>query len=171
MQRAVDSRVSTGTTGDIRWLLARHAQHRLSHDRSFGNSSTRKPGTRQGGNGQGTYTGTKGKYTSTRLSAHKYTLSGGVRLATLHHPDWIALGLEIDSGTTGLSIALAREPRQSAKCCRTAGIEPAWTGLRWKRRGRRPVRNDESAMGLESGSGTTIADVVSHRVNRGWFTR
>ena len=23
-------------------------------------------------------------------------------------------------------------------------------------------------MGLESGSGTTIADVVSHRVNRGW---
>ena len=85
--------------------------------------------------------------------------------------DRTAPGLEIDSGTTGRSVALAHEPRQSAKCCRTAGIEPAWTGVRWGRRGRRPVRNDESAMGLEIDSGTTIADVVSHRVNRGWFTR
>ena len=40
--------------------------------------------------------------------------------------------------------------------------------MRWGRRGRRPVRNDESAMGLENSSGSTIADVVSHRVNRGW---
>ena len=85
--------------------------------------------------------------------------------------DRTAPGLEIDSGTTGRSVALAHEPRQSAKCCRTAGIEPAWTGMRWKRRGRRPVGNDESAMGLEIGSGTTIADVVDHRMNRGWFTR